>query len=448
MAKLSCRSPEGEEQSWKLVPHRATRIGRDPSNDIVIRDAKVSRSHAEIIFEKGFFVIHDLASANGTFVGGKRVRIAPLTEGADLKVGNTHLRFSEEVETPTGTVEGPVPSQADDDGLGPTEPPGELSALPGADSLATPPYVDFGTNPGVLVASPPAAQAAADPTTRVTDDQFAVDPMLFANERPTDPVVWQEVSRSRTAESKPVADPPRTSADPFRQRTYLIEIAPPGEVSSVRSEKGEALFWFKRTASVVGMVAGVLAAMVLISGAAAAVFLALESRFLPAAGAAALTVAFSALMLALVPRRFVVLYRNEALTGKVLSVLQESRFSFPSVRFSARGEDGATIAYFERNSLRGLGFAGSRWWILDHASSAAIGYATESAGAAWQRKLFGFLVAPRANYTVTVGVRPSGTIQQRREPNGLAVDMGGDANFTLDRRIALALGLLISLTAR
>ena len=53
------------------------------------------------MFERGFFVLHDLASANGTYVNGKRVRVAPLTHGAKLRLGNSYGRFSEELPTET-----------------------------------------------------------------------------------------------------------------------------------------------------------------------------------------------------------------------------------------------------------------------------------------------------------------------------------------------------------
>lgn len=101
---------DGAEKSYRLQTHRPFTVGRDPGNDIILRDPKVSRHHAEIVFERGFFVLHDLASANGTYVNGKRVRVAPLTHGARLRLGNTYGRFSEELPTesdaaPTGVEE-------------------------------------------------------------------------------------------------------------------------------------------------------------------------------------------------------------------------------------------------------------------------------------------------------------------------------------------------------
>lgn len=121
MAKIFFVGLDGAEKSYRLQTHRPFTLGRDPGNDIVLRDPKVSRHHAEIVFERGFFVLHDLASANGTFVNGKRIRVAPLTHGARLRIGNTYGRFSEELPTeaeaaPIGAAEPydqPVPPTED-----------------------------------------------------------------------------------------------------------------------------------------------------------------------------------------------------------------------------------------------------------------------------------------------------------------------------------------------
>lgn len=99
MAKIFFVGLDGTEKSYRLQTHRPFTIGRDPGNDIILRDPKVSRHHAEIVFERGFFVLHDLASANGTYVNAKRVRVAPLTHGAKLRLGNSYGRFSEELPT-------------------------------------------------------------------------------------------------------------------------------------------------------------------------------------------------------------------------------------------------------------------------------------------------------------------------------------------------------------
>jgi pSer/pThr/pTyr-binding forkhead associated (FHA) protein len=115
MAKLFFVGLDGTEKSYRLQTHRPFTVGRDPGNDIILRDPKVSRHHAEIVFERGFFVLHDLASANGTYVNGKRVRVAPLTHGAKLRLGNSYGRFSEELPTEADgsnvePFEQPIPS--------------------------------------------------------------------------------------------------------------------------------------------------------------------------------------------------------------------------------------------------------------------------------------------------------------------------------------------------
>jgi pSer/pThr/pTyr-binding forkhead associated (FHA) protein len=99
MARIFFVGLDGTEKSYRLQTHRPFTVGRDPGNDIILRDPKVSRHHAEIVFERGFFVLHDLASANGTYVNGKRIRVAPLTHGAKLRMGNSYGRFSEELPT-------------------------------------------------------------------------------------------------------------------------------------------------------------------------------------------------------------------------------------------------------------------------------------------------------------------------------------------------------------
>ncbi len=73
-------------QEYRL--HRITDIGREPEhNDIVIDDRTISRQHARIRYEKGAFVIYDLASANGVFVNGERVQRRVLMHGDRIKLG-------------------------------------------------------------------------------------------------------------------------------------------------------------------------------------------------------------------------------------------------------------------------------------------------------------------------------------------------------------------------
>jgi pSer/pThr/pTyr-binding forkhead associated (FHA) protein len=68
-------------------------IGRSPDSDVVIPDIQVSRTHCEIEETKDGWVVRDLDSRNGTFVGGMTVGQFVLDDGDEIRVGNATIRF-------------------------------------------------------------------------------------------------------------------------------------------------------------------------------------------------------------------------------------------------------------------------------------------------------------------------------------------------------------------
>ena len=52
---------------------KITRLGRQLDNDVVFHEEAVSRSHAEIRYENGKYVLYDNNSTSGTYVNSKRV---------------------------------------------------------------------------------------------------------------------------------------------------------------------------------------------------------------------------------------------------------------------------------------------------------------------------------------------------------------------------------------
>ena len=70
-------------------------IGRASSNTIVLDDEEVSRHHAVIRWRADGFVIADQRSTNGTCVGDQRVDERVLADGNVIRIGDTHLRFTE-----------------------------------------------------------------------------------------------------------------------------------------------------------------------------------------------------------------------------------------------------------------------------------------------------------------------------------------------------------------
>lgn len=75
------------------VTHTPTLIGRD-STDLPLSDNTISRRHAELIQKNGIWMIHDLNSANGTYVNGVKVAATlELKQGDQVRCGTTLIVF-------------------------------------------------------------------------------------------------------------------------------------------------------------------------------------------------------------------------------------------------------------------------------------------------------------------------------------------------------------------
>ena len=77
---------------WPLSRQRSV-IGRDESADVRIVVNAVSRTHAEIVWERGVWMARDLGSRNGTFVDGRLVRAVELEPLNEIRVGDAILKF-------------------------------------------------------------------------------------------------------------------------------------------------------------------------------------------------------------------------------------------------------------------------------------------------------------------------------------------------------------------
>jgi pSer/pThr/pTyr-binding forkhead associated (FHA) protein len=81
-------------------------IGRDPSNDIVINDAEVSRKHARLLFQDELYVLEDLGSTNGTFINGQRLESPQVLEPGDMILLGENINITFELLQPDedGTI--------------------------------------------------------------------------------------------------------------------------------------------------------------------------------------------------------------------------------------------------------------------------------------------------------------------------------------------------------
>lgn len=108
----------GRERTKKLDFASQSRfsVGRAGTNDIVIDDASVSKSHAAIALNReGKVLVADTGSTNGTFVSGHRIaygKTAELKEGTELRFGDIEmaLQFARTAKDPE--PEEPAPTVA------------------------------------------------------------------------------------------------------------------------------------------------------------------------------------------------------------------------------------------------------------------------------------------------------------------------------------------------
>ncbi len=79
----------------KLVPGQIVVVGRSSENQIVVRDDRVSRRHAEISLQKGGWVVRDLGSRNGTQVDRLSVNGEhSLSDGETISVADCEMVFT------------------------------------------------------------------------------------------------------------------------------------------------------------------------------------------------------------------------------------------------------------------------------------------------------------------------------------------------------------------
>ncbi len=85
-AELLVIDPSGHRTSVKIetMPFR---IGRQAGNQLVVRDSRTSRVHAQILRENAAYVIEDMHSRHGLFVNGKRINRHQLADADRIEFG-------------------------------------------------------------------------------------------------------------------------------------------------------------------------------------------------------------------------------------------------------------------------------------------------------------------------------------------------------------------------
>ena len=95
MAKLII-NPNSIARREVELPRSLLCIGRDPSNDLVLPDAMVSRHHAVVERRSNRYFLRDCNSSNGSLVNGDRVSERSLEDGDLVAIGTARLLFRED----------------------------------------------------------------------------------------------------------------------------------------------------------------------------------------------------------------------------------------------------------------------------------------------------------------------------------------------------------------
>ncbi len=103
LAYLIVRDGTKWSDVFRLQPGRTVTLGRSATNQIVIKDERASRQHAELFAAEGQWILRDLASRNGTKVGTQAIEGDYVLKPGDvIRIAQYQLTFVENLEEGLG----------------------------------------------------------------------------------------------------------------------------------------------------------------------------------------------------------------------------------------------------------------------------------------------------------------------------------------------------------
>jgi uncharacterized protein YxjI len=248
---------------------------------------------------------------------------------------------------------------------------------------------------------------------------------------------------------------PRSQADPvfnrdiflLRQKHFAIN-----QKYQVSDEQGNAIlfverptyFWRTMLALIGAWIVTMslyMVAMVMVVGAST------QGQNGPAASVVflLLPVVFVVVAMALSKKRHVTFYRDESKTQKLFDVLQDKKVQFPMRTYTVRDASGTPLGSFKKNYLYNL--FRKRWEMRSTNGSVMCVAKEDSIILSLLRRvlgpLFGLL---RTNYLITRGLGDTVIGEFKRKFTILdryVLDLAPDRRRDLDRRLALALGVML-----
>jgi len=157
------------------------------------------------------------------------------------------------------------------------------------------------------------------------------------------------------------------------------------------------------------------------------------------AGLAAVIMALVRLM----PKRHVMFFRDEGKTDRIFEVLQDKNFEFLTATFTVVDAAGQTLAKFRKNYLSNI--FRKRWHCTGPTGKVLFVAREDSAVKSILRRLFGPLFGLlRTNFHFISGERKLGEFNRKMTLlDKYVLDLSHDRMNALDRRIAIAMGVIL-----
>lgn len=262
----------------------------------------------------------------------------------------------------------------------------------------------------------------------------------------TELIVGQPVAGAAAA--GPALDP-AFDRDKFLLRQQHFAIS---EKYYVHDEQGNPIIFVQRPAYLLRNLLALAAGVVTLFGGifVVAVLASLlgegpASGFVMVIGILAVFVGMFAVIIFVAPKRHVAFYRDDSKTEQLLEVLQDSKWQIPTATYTLRDPSGRTLALYRKNFL--FDIFRKRWTVHDPSGREMAMAKEDSILLSMLRRFLGPLFgALRTNFIIVRGEGEQVIGEFNRKFTLLdryVLDLSADPRRTLDRRVALALGVLL-----
>jgi pSer/pThr/pTyr-binding forkhead associated (FHA) protein len=234
----------GTVESEVRLDQADLRVGRATDNEIALQDPDktLSRHHAELRREGDHWIYLDLNSANGSWLGERRVTRMELVPGLAITLGDYQLtmaRVDETLDSTSASGEATQIFRRDADTLRPTPAP-KLPSVPPVAARTPAPAVVGGAIAATPAAAAPAAPAGMTPIRRMivfgsilVFGAFAVVLALLLRPDDEAPAAEPVASAAAPAEPAPAPAPPPPAPDPTPEPAATTTVTPPAPVAEI-----------------------------------------------------------------------------------------------------------------------------------------------------------------------------------------------------------------------